>query len=65
MESISGGKFKSDAAVFRYCLVNGFLPRVVKDVYVRLRDTKVLKNAKANFPRYSAEAMKAPRALEI
>jgi three-Cys-motif partner protein len=65
LELISAGKLKSDDAVFRYCLVNGFLPRVVKDVYVNLRDTGVLKNAKASFPRYSAEAMKSPRKLEI
>jgi three-Cys-motif partner protein len=64
-ELILAGTLKSDDAVFRYCLVNGFLPRVVKDVYVSLRDTGVLKNAKANFPRYSAEAMKSPRKLEI
>jgi three-Cys-motif partner protein len=64
-DSIAAGKLKDDDAVFRYCLVNGFLPRVVKDVYTSLRDTGVLKNAKASFPRYSAEAMKAPRNLEI
>jgi three-Cys-motif partner protein len=64
-ELISAGTLKSDDAVFRYCLVNGFLPRVVKEVYIRLRDTGVLKNAKANFPRYSAEAMKEPREFEI
>lgn len=58
------GKLKSDDAVFRYCLVNGFLPRVVKDVYVWLRDTGALKNARTNFPRCSVGAMKAPRQLE-
>jgi three-Cys-motif partner protein len=61
---ISASKLKSDEAVFRHCLVNGFLPRVVKDVYIRLRDSGVLKNSKTNFPRYSAEAMKEPRQLE-
>jgi three-Cys-motif partner protein len=65
VDLVSGGSLKGDDAVFRYCLVNGFLPRVAKDVYTRLRDHGVLKNAKTTFPRYSADAMKTPRKLEI
>jgi three-Cys-motif partner protein len=62
---ISSGELKSDDAVFRCCLINGFLPRVAKDVYARLRDTGVLKNPRGRFPRYSVDSMKAPRQLEI
>ena len=61
---IASGRLKTDDAVFLYCLENGFLPRVAKDVYIRLRDDGVLKNPKAMFPRYSAEVMKAPRRIE-
>jgi hypothetical protein len=55
----------TDADVFLHCLTNGFLPRVAKDVYIRLRDDAVLKNAKATFPRYSADVMKSPRRIKI
>ena len=61
---IASGRLKTDDAVFLCCLENGFLPRVAKDVYIRLRDDGVLKNPKATFPRYSAEVMKAPRRIE-
>ena len=61
---IASGRLKTDDAVFLCCLENGFLPRVAKDVYIRLRDDGVLKNLKATFPRYSAEVMKAPRRIE-
>ena len=62
---IGGGELKADEAVFLYCLVNGFLPRVAKDVYIRLRENGTLKNARAMFLRYSADVMKAPRTIEI
>jgi hypothetical protein len=55
----------TDKEVFLHCLTNGFLPRIAKDVYIRLRDDGILKNAKATFPRYSADAMKSPRTIEI
>ncbi len=61
---IASGRLETDDAVFLCCLENGFLPRVAKDVYIRLRDDGVLKNPKATFPRYSAEVMKAPRRIE-
>jgi three-Cys-motif partner protein len=62
---ISSGELSTDDAVFRYCLINGFLPRVAKNIYTHLRDTGVLKNPKLTFPRYSAEVTKAPRNLEL
>ena len=37
----------------------------LKDVYMRLRDGGVLKNAKATFPRYSADAMESPRKIDL
>jgi three-Cys-motif partner protein len=61
---IASGRLKTDDAVFLCCLENGFLPRVAKDVYIRLRDDGVLKNSKATFPRSSAEVMHAPRRIE-
>jgi three-Cys-motif partner protein len=64
-ELIGKGTFRTDKAVFLHCLTNGFLPRVAKDVYIRLREDGVVKNAKATFPRYSADVMKAPRTIEI
>lgn len=64
-ELISAGKFRDDEAVALYCLVNGFLPRVSKDVYICLRDQGVLKNSRATFPRSSVAAMKASRMLEL
>ena len=53
--SITARQLRTDANVFLHCLTNGFLPRVARDVYIRLRDSRVLKNAKATFPRYSAD----------
>lgn len=64
-ELIRNGTLRTDKAAFLHCLTNGFLPRVTKDVYIRLRENGVLKNAKATFPRYSADVMKAPRTIEI
>jgi hypothetical protein len=64
-EQIKSGSLKTDRDVFLYGLTNGFLPRIAKDVYMRLRDDRVLKNAKATFPRYSADVMKSPRRIEI
>lgn len=64
-ELIPSSQLKTDADVFLHCLTNGFLPRVAKDVYIRLRDARVLKNAKATFPRYSADVMKSARKLEV
>ena len=64
-ELISAGKFTSDDAVVLYCWTNGFLSRVAKEVYNRLRDDGVLKNARTTFPRYSADAMKNPRRFEL
>lgn len=64
-ESIRSGRLKTDADVFLSCLTNGFLPRVANDVYIRLRDAGVLKNAKAMLPRYSADAKKSPRNLQM
>jgi hypothetical protein len=64
-ELIADRTLTTDKAVFLHCLTNGFLPRVSKDVYMRLRDGGVLKNAKATFPRYSADAMESPRKIEI
>jgi three-Cys-motif partner protein len=55
----------TDKDVFLHCLMNGFLPRIAKDLYMRLREDGLLKNAKANFPRYSADVMKSPRRIEI
>lgn len=63
-QTIAKGSLKTDDAVFLCCLENGFLPRVAKDVYTRLRDNGVVKNAKATFPRYSADVMKSPRKIE-
>jgi hypothetical protein len=62
---ISSRQVKTDGDVFLYCLTNGFLPRVAKDVYIRLRDAGILKNAKATFPRYSAGVMKSARKVEV
>jgi three-Cys-motif partner protein len=56
---------KSDQDVFLYCLTNGFLPRVAKDVYERMRRDGFLKNDRKNFPRYSDVVMKEPRTLII
>lgn len=64
-ELIRNGTLIADKAVFLHCLTNGFLPRVAKDVYIRLRADEVLRNSKATFPRYSADVMKASRAIEI
>jgi three-Cys-motif partner protein len=64
-ELITNRTLSTDKAVFLHCLINGFLPRVSKDVYTRLRDTGVLKNAKATFPRYSADSVESPRKIEI
>jgi hypothetical protein len=62
---INSGALATDKAVFLYCLVNGFLPRVAKDVYIRLRDGDALKNSRESFPRYSTDVMKQPRKLQI
>jgi hypothetical protein len=62
---IKSRSLKTDADVFLHCLTNGFLPSVVKDVYIRLRADGLLKNAKANFPRYSADVMRSARKIEI
>lgn len=55
----------SDKDVFLYCLTNGFLPRVAKHVYEQMRREGLLKNARAEFPRYSDAVMKEPRRLII
>jgi hypothetical protein len=63
---ITSRQLKTDKDVFLHCLTNGFLPRVAKDVYIRLRDGRVLKNARATFPRYSADVITdSARKLEI
>jgi three-Cys-motif partner protein len=64
-ELITNRTLTTDKAVFLHCLTNGFLPRVSKDVYTRLRDSGVLKNARETFPRYSPDAMESPRKIEI
>jgi len=64
-ELIRARLLRTDKDVFLHCLTNGFLPRIAKDVYIRLRDAGVLKNTKAEFPRYSADVMKSARNLEI
>jgi hypothetical protein len=64
-ELIKSRALKTDKDVFLHCLTNGFLPRIAKDVYMRLREDGVLKNAKATLPRYSADAVKSPRRIEI
>lgn len=48
-EVITSRALRTDKGVFLHCLTNGFLPRVAKDVYVRLRDDGALKNPKATF----------------
>jgi three-Cys-motif partner protein len=60
---IVAGVHKSDGDVFLHCLTNGFRPRAAKEVYAKLRNDGFLKNARDQFPRYSAEAMKQPRKL--
>jgi three-Cys-motif partner protein len=55
----------TDQDVFLYCLTNGFLPRLAKDVYERMRREQFLKNDRRNFPRYSDVVMKEPRQLII
>ena len=55
----------TDKEVFLHCLTNGFLPRVARDVYQRLRDDGLLKSARDDFPRYSDAAMKEPRRIKI
>jgi hypothetical protein len=62
---IRSRELKTDAEVFLHCLTNGFLPSVARDVYIRLRDERVLKNAQAAFPRCFADVMKSPRRIEI
>ena len=32
---------------------------------MQLREDRILKNANGNFPRYSTDAMKSPRKIEI
>ncbi|MDQ6760388.1 MAG: hypothetical protein M3Z32_11075, partial [Acidobacteriota bacterium] len=65
LNAINVGTLATDQAVFLYCLTNGFRPRVAKEVYVKLRETKVLKNLPAEWPRYSDIVMKAPRHFKI
>lgn len=55
----------TDQDVFLYCLTNGFLPRVAKDVYQRMQREGFLKNDRNNFPRYSDVVMKQSRPLLI
>lgn len=62
---ILAGVHKSDSAVFLHCLTNGFQPRAAKDVYSKLRNGGLLKNARDHFPRYSADAMKQPRDFQL
>jgi|SRR5438552_12149084 len=62
---ITNRTFMTDKAVFLYCLTNGFLPRVAKDVYANLRDSNILQNSRHTLPRYSADAMKEPRKLQL
>ena len=65
MESlIQSGKLAADQNVFLHCLINGFLPRVAKDVYAKLNASGALKNTRTDFPRYSDAVMKQPRRLE-
>jgi three-Cys-motif partner protein len=64
-ELITSRSLGTDKDVFLHCLTNGFLPRVAKDVYIRLRAAGVLKNSRATLPRYSVDAMKSPRTIEI
>lgn len=64
-ELISSRAFQTDKDVFLHCLTNGFLPRVARNVYMQLREDRILKNANGNFPRYSTDAMKSPRKIEI
>src|SRR5260370_41821238 len=64
-DQIASRRLRTDDAVFLCCLENGFLPRVTRDVYIRLRDDGILKNPKDTFPRYSADAMAAPRKIDI
>ncbi len=64
-EEIKSGALKTDKDVFLYCLTNGFLPRVAKDVYAQLRDSNVLRNSRPRLPRFSADVMKEPRKLQL
>lgn len=62
---IKSGKLATDQTVFLHCLVNGFLPRVTKDVYAQLSTENLLKNARDDYPRYSDIVMKEPRSINI
>ncbi len=62
---IERGELTTDKAVFLHCLINGFLPRVAKDVYTRLKNRGLLKNLRKTYPRYSEAAMKEPRKIEV
>jgi hypothetical protein len=62
---IERGELATDKAVFLHCLINGFLPRVAKDVYTRLTNCGLLKNLRKTYPRYSDAAMKEPRKIEV
>ena len=54
----------TDADVFLHCVSNGFLPsRVAPVVFARMRKAGVLEGPHESRPRYSREAMKAPRPL--
>jgi three-Cys-motif partner protein len=64
-EQIQSGGLKTDKDVFLYCLTNGFLPRVAKDVYRRLHNERLIKNTRDDFPRSSDAAMKQPRQIRI
>jgi three-Cys-motif partner protein len=59
------GDLATDRSVFLHCLVNGFLPRVAKDVYKRLHEKGAVKNDRGNYPRYSDAAMKGPRRIQL
>jgi hypothetical protein len=64
-KQIKSGGLKTDKDVFLYCLTNGFLPRVAKDVYRRLHNERLIKNTRDDFPRSSDAAMKQPRQIRI
>jgi three-Cys-motif partner protein len=62
---IKSGELATDQAVFLHCIVNGFLPRVAKDVYAELSANGLLKNNRKDYPRFSDGVMKQPRKIQI
>ncbi len=63
-EEIKSGALQINKDVFLYCLTNGFLPRVAKDVYRRLQNERLIKNRK-DFPRCFDATMKQPRHITM